>query len=119
VEPLLQNQEGLKKTRVEKDIQKALKNAECVIFAVPHDPYLSLNPAMWSAGRANARRDRLLPASFPTTRYARYFWLGCEVKALGRGHIQRIKEAVAKKEKVTGLGGSWGYLSAWSALYCR
>jgi hypothetical protein len=24
----------------------------------------------------------------------RYFELGCEVKALGRGHIQRIKEKV-------------------------
>jgi hypothetical protein len=26
----------------------------------------------------------------------RYFELGCEVKALGRGHIQRIKEEVRK-----------------------
>ncbi len=25
---------------------------------------------------------------------SRYFELGCEVKALGRGHIQRIKEKV-------------------------
>jgi len=25
---------------------------------------------------------------------AKYFELGCEVKALGRGHIQRIKEQV-------------------------
>jgi hypothetical protein len=28
----------------------------------------------------------------------RYFELGCEVKALGRGHIQRIKEEVRKKK---------------------
>ena len=27
----------------------------------------------------------------------RYFELGCEVKALGRGHIQRIKEQVRAK----------------------
>ena len=27
----------------------------------------------------------------------RYFELGCEVKALGRGHIQRIKEQVRSK----------------------
>jgi len=26
----------------------------------------------------------------------RYFELGCEVKALGRGHIQRIKEEVRR-----------------------
>jgi hypothetical protein len=29
----------------------------------------------------------------------RYFELGCEVKALGRGHIQRIKEEVRAKKK--------------------
>ena len=28
----------------------------------------------------------------------RYFELGCEVKALGRGHIQRIKEEVRKEK---------------------
>jgi hypothetical protein len=26
----------------------------------------------------------------------RYFQLGCEVKGLGRGHIQRIKEEIRK-----------------------
>ncbi len=29
----------------------------------------------------------------------RYFELGCEVKGLGRGHIQRIKEQVRSKAK--------------------
>ena len=29
----------------------------------------------------------------------RYFELGCEVKALGRGHVQRIKEAVRRKTR--------------------
>jgi hypothetical protein len=29
----------------------------------------------------------------------RYFALGCEVKALGRGHIQRLKEEVRAKRK--------------------
>ena len=28
----------------------------------------------------------------------KYFQLGCEVKALGRGHIQRIKEEVRKSK---------------------
>jgi hypothetical protein len=28
----------------------------------------------------------------------RYFELGCEVKALGRGHIQRIKKEVQKSK---------------------
>ncbi len=30
----------------------------------------------------------------------RYFELGCEVKGLGRGHIQRIKEEVRKTAKI-------------------
>jgi UDP-N-acetyl-D-glucosamine dehydrogenase len=30
-------------------------------------------------------------------RIHRYFELGCEVKGLGRGHIQRIKEEVRRK----------------------
>jgi hypothetical protein len=29
----------------------------------------------------------------------RYFELGCEVKGLGRGHIQRIKEEVRTKRE--------------------
>ncbi len=28
----------------------------------------------------------------------RYFELGCEVKALGRGHVQRIKDTVRKTQ---------------------
>ncbi len=31
-------------------------------------------------------------------RIRRYFELGCEVKALGRGHIQRIKEKSEAKK---------------------
>ena len=30
----------------------------------------------------------------------RYFELGCEVKALGRGHIQRIKEEVRSSKEM-------------------
>jgi hypothetical protein len=33
-------------------------------------------------------------------RIRRFFELGCEVKALGRGHIQRIKEKVRKMSLV-------------------
>jgi hypothetical protein len=29
----------------------------------------------------------------------RYFTLGCEVKALGRGHIQRLKESVRRRKR--------------------
>ncbi|MBD3320038.1 MAG: hypothetical protein GF350_02980 [Chitinivibrionales bacterium] len=33
----------------------------------------------------------------PDDKIREYFAPGCEVKALGRGHIQRIKRGIAKK----------------------
>jgi nucleotide sugar dehydrogenase len=93
------NQEGLDNARVEKDLKKALEGAECVILAVPHEPYLHLDPrdiVRWAGGPL-AVIDCFGILSDEEIR--RYFELGCEVKALGRGHIQRIKEAVRKKTR--------------------
>jgi len=93
------NQEGLEKARVEKDLKSSLKGAECVILAVPHAPYLELDPreiVRWAGGPL-AVIDCFGILSDEEIR--RYFELGCEVKALGRGHIQRIKEAVRKKTR--------------------
>ena len=88
------NQEGLTKTRVAKDLAEALLGVEAVIFAVPHEPYLKLDPAdvvKWAGGPI-AVIDCYGILSDDDIR--RYFELGCEVKGLGRGHIQRIKEEV-------------------------
>jgi len=93
------NQEGLANTRVSHDLPKVLKGAEAVILAVPHKPYLELDPdqvVKW-AGAPLAVIDCFGILSDEKIR--RYFELGCEVKALGRGHIQRIKEAVRSKKK--------------------
>ncbi len=91
------NQEGLTNVRVKKDLKEALHNAEAVIFAVPHSAYLNLDPAQvvkW-AGKPLAVVDCFGILSDDHIR--KYFELGCEVKALGRGHIQRIKEEVRRK----------------------
>ena len=88
------NQEHLTETTVLKDLPLALKGAEAVIFAVPHTAYLSLSPddiVKW-AGQPLAVIDCFGILSDQAIR--RYFELGCEVKALGRGHIQRIKSEV-------------------------
>jgi nucleotide sugar dehydrogenase len=88
------NQEHLTDSRVEKDLSKVLKGAEAVIFAVPHTEYLDLNPddiVKW-AGQPLAVIDCFGILNDDAIR--RYFELGCEVKALGRGHIQRIKNEV-------------------------
>ncbi|WP_367328197.1 nucleotide sugar dehydrogenase, partial [Lentimicrobium sp.] len=88
------NQEHLKEARVEKDLPAALKGAEALILAVPHKEYLNLNPddiLKW-AGQPLAIIDCFGILTDDVIR--RYFELGCEVKALGRGHIQRIKNEV-------------------------
>jgi UDP-N-acetyl-D-glucosamine dehydrogenase len=93
------NQEGLKDLRVQKDLAASLKHAEALILAVPHEEYLHLDPAQvvrW-AGAPLAVIDCYGILSDEQIR--RYFELGCEVKALGRGHIQRIKEQVRGKAK--------------------
>ncbi len=88
------NQEGLKNLRVEKDLKKTLRGAEAMILAVPHSDYLKLRPSdivAW-AGQKLAVIDCFGILSDEDIR--EYFKLGCEVKALGRGHIQRLKKEV-------------------------
>jgi UDP-N-acetyl-D-glucosamine dehydrogenase len=93
------NQDGLKDACVQHDLPAALYGAEAVILAVPHEPYLNLDPAQvveWAGGPL-AVIDCFGILSDEAIR--RYFELGCEVKALGRGHIQRIKEEVRSKKR--------------------
>jgi UDP-N-acetyl-D-glucosamine dehydrogenase len=88
------NQEHLEEIRVQKDLAAVLHGAEAVILAVPHQAYLELDPeqvVQW-AGKALAVIDCFGILSDDAIR--RYLELGCEVKALGRGHIKRIKEQV-------------------------
>ncbi|MHC4982663.1 MAG: nucleotide sugar dehydrogenase [Planctomycetota bacterium] len=92
------NQDGLTNVRVQKNLPKALKGAEAVILAVPHEPYLKLEPekvVKW-VGAPLAVIDCF--GILDDDKIRRYFDLGCEVKALGRGHIQRIKEEVRSKQ---------------------
>ena len=92
------NQEDLTDIRVQSDLAAALQHAEALILAVPHEPYLKLEPeeiVRW-AGAPLAVIDCFGILSDDKIR--RYFELGCEVKALGRGHIQRIKEQVRARQ---------------------
>ncbi|MGD0695504.1 MAG: UDP binding domain-containing protein [Terriglobia bacterium] len=88
------NQQDLVNVRVQKDLPSALKGVEAVILAVRHAPYLQLKPddvVKWAGGPI-AVVDCF--GILEDEDISRYFELGCEVKALGRGHIQRIKEKV-------------------------
>ena len=88
------NQDHLTSLRVQKDLVEALRGAEALILAVPHAPYLTLSPddvVGWS-GSPIAVVDCFGILSDDKIR--RYFELGCEVKGLGRGHVQRLKDEV-------------------------
>jgi nucleotide sugar dehydrogenase len=90
------NQEELANLRVQKDLPRALEGAEAVVLAVRHAPYLELVPdeVVACAGAPLAVIDCF--GILSDEQITRYFELGCEVKALGRGHIQRIKESVRR-----------------------
>jgi len=90
------SQEKLKEIRIEQNLNKALNGAEAVIFAVRHEAYLNLDPdeVVRIIGQPAAIIDCFGILSDDNIR--RYFQLGCEVKGLGRGHIQRIKDEIRK-----------------------
>ena len=90
------NQEKLMDMHIEQDLKKSLKDAEAVIFAVRHEAYLNLDPdeVVGAIGKPAAIIDCFGVLTDDNIR--RYFQLGCEVKGLGRGHIQRIKDEIRK-----------------------
>ncbi len=91
------NQEKLKEIHVEQNLNKALKDADAVILAVPHKVYMDLEPEkiVKTIGKPAAIIDCF--GILTDDKIKKYFKLGCEVKGLGRGHIQRIKEEIRKK----------------------
>ncbi|MBN1804524.1 MAG: hypothetical protein JW837_04690 [Sedimentisphaerales bacterium] len=90
------NQDDLVDIRVQSDLTASLSGVKAVILAVPHSPYKELEPdkiVKWAGGPL-AVIDCF--GILDDAGIRRYFELGCEVKGLGRGHIQRIKEEVRK-----------------------
>ena len=91
------NQEHLEELRVEESLEQALDGVEAMILAVPHEPYLELEPewVVEQAGGPIAIIDCF--GILDDEKIVRYFELGCEVKGLGRGHIQRLKKEVREQ----------------------
>ena len=92
------NQEELDKFQMTPKLEEALEGSDAVIFAVRHEPYLELDPeeVLRMAGAPLAVVDCF--GILDDAKIERYFELGCEVKGLGRGHINRIKDKVRKRE---------------------
>ena len=90
------NQEHLKDLRIFPTLAEALKGSDAVVLAVRHQEYLQLNPddIVTMGGEPLAVVDCF--GILDDRKIERFFELGCEVKGLGRGHIQRIKERVRR-----------------------
>lgn len=88
------NQEELSHMRVETELPAAIKGADAMVFAVRHSPYLELAPedVVDMSGGPLAVIDCF--GILDDEKIRRYFELGCEVKGMGRGHINRIKKDV-------------------------
>ncbi len=93
------NQEELSKFRMMAELEEALKNSDAVVLAVRHKAYLELDPdeVVRMVGSPLAVVDCF--GILDDARIERYFELGCEVKGLGRGHINRIKDKVRKSKR--------------------
>ena len=73
-----------------------MSGSDAVVLAVRHREYLELKPddVVNMGGEPLAVIDCF--GILDDGKIERFFELGCEVKGLGRGHIQRIKEKVRK-----------------------
>ena len=92
------NQEHLGEFRMTPELGEALKGSDSVILAVRHQSYLELEPeeVVEMAGGPLAVVDCF--GILDDRKIEQYFELGCEVKGLGRGHINRIKDKVRKRK---------------------
>jgi nucleotide sugar dehydrogenase len=92
-----ERQDKLTDLRIEKDMWGAMNNVDAIVLAVRHEHYMDLDPekVIEAVGKPCAVIDCFTILNDDQIR--RYFELGCEVKGMGRGHIQRIKKSVLKK----------------------
>ncbi len=92
------NQEHLDEFAMTLTLEEALKDAEAVVIAVRHKEYLDLEPedVVAMTGGPVAIIDCF--GILDDARIERYFELDCEVKGLGRGHINRIKDRVRRRK---------------------
>ncbi|MFZ7127237.1 MAG: nucleotide sugar dehydrogenase [Desulfobacterales bacterium] len=94
------NQDGLTETAVHKNMADALAGADALVLAVGHRAYRELSPdaVVEMAGHPLAVIDGFNILDDDDIR--RYFELGCEVRGLGRGHVNRLKDATAARRTV-------------------
>ena len=94
------NQEKLKNMHLFQELESALLGVDAVLFTVRHKQYLSIEPDLIVnlIGKPAAIIDCF--GILDDQKIRRYFELGCEVKGLGRGHVNRIKKLVSNSVKI-------------------
>ena len=92
-------QESLRTLHVDKDMWSAMNGVKAIVLAVRHKSYLDIDPekVFNTVGKPFAVIDCFCILN--DEQIERYFELGCEVKGMGRGHIQRIKEKVRTRNR--------------------
>lgn len=92
------NQSQLSGFQMTPSLEDALNGSDAVVFAVRHKQYLNIDPdeLVSMTGGPVAVVDCF--GILDDKRIERYFELGCEVKGLGRGHINRIKDKVRRRK---------------------
>jgi UDP-N-acetyl-D-glucosamine dehydrogenase len=90
-------QDKLSELRIEKDMWTSMSNVDAIVLAVKHQQYMNLDPeeVVRSVGKPCAIIDCF--AILNDDQIRKYLELGCEVKGMGRGHIQRIKKSIMKE----------------------
>jgi nucleotide sugar dehydrogenase len=95
------NQEEMTDTRVQPDLAAALRGVSAVVLAVRHKQYLALDPA-WVVAQVGA------PCAIvdcfgilSDEQIVGYLKLGCAVRGLGRGHIDRLKDRQGTSESLS------------------
>ncbi len=91
-----ERQEDLSSILIKNNIWDSLEGVDAVVLAVRHEHFLNLNPekVFKAVGKPFAIIDCFCILNDEDIK--KYFSLGCEVKGMGRGHINRIKRNVRK-----------------------
>ncbi|MEA2104556.1 MAG: nucleotide sugar dehydrogenase [Candidatus Cloacimonadota bacterium] len=77
--------------RVEKDLQIALEETEILIFAVGHSDYMQLEPEFVVESAKNLSLVVDCSNFLSDEKIKKYLDNGCEIRAIGKGHIKDLK----------------------------
>ena len=87
------NQEHLSKLEIERNMESAISGVDAIILAVPHIDYLDISPS--EIVNLNGSPMAIIDCFciLDDSQIRDFYKLGCEVRGLGRGHVERIRDS--------------------------